>query len=49
MEPALKRDRSAEVELPIAAAPLPESFTKVEGDLKGLVDGVGLEVFGMED
>ena len=37
------------MELPIEAAALPASLPIAEGDLNGLVDGVGLEVFGKED
>lgn len=49
IEPALRRDRSAEVEFPSAEFTLPASFPMKEDDLKGLVDGVGLEVLGKKD
>lgn len=48
MEPARSRDRSADVRA-ADALPLPASLAFNEGDLNGLVEGVGLEVFGNGD
>jgi hypothetical protein len=49
IDPALRRDRSAEVELPRAEFTVPASLPIKDDDLNGLVDGVGLEVLGEKD
>lgn len=49
MDPALSRDKSAEVELPVVEFEFPASAPTNEDDLKGLVEGVGLEVFGTNE
>lgn len=46
MEPARSRDSNADVDRPGVTMPLPASFAGNEGDLKGLVEGVGFEVIG---
>lgn len=43
MDPALRRDSNADVELPGIPLEFPTSL------VNGLVDGVGLEVFGSSD
>lgn len=48
MEPALRRCKSADVELPSAEFGVASIPLRVD-DLKGLVDGVGREVLGRND
>ena len=49
MEPALNRDSSAEVEFPGKTLVFPASLDSSDDALKGLVDGVGLDVLGKKD